>query len=68
MWKIKERNYPVFGQGYHPADCKGRVDIVELEVRLFVGDIEVMPGDFLLGDEDCIVVPLWRSRTRCGLP
>ena len=39
MWKIKELNFPVFGQGYNPADSKGWVDIVELEVPLFFGGI-----------------------------
>jgi len=55
VWKINELDFPVFGIGYHPADSKGRVDIVELEVPVTFGDVTVRTGDYLLGDEDGIV-------------
>lgn len=56
MWKIRELDFPVFGIGCHPADSKGRLDIVELEAALSFGGVEVRTGDFLLGDEDGITV------------
>lgn len=55
VWKIKELDFPVFGIGYHPADSKGRVDIVELGVPVTFGDVTIHTGDYLLGDEDGIV-------------
>jgi 4-hydroxy-4-methyl-2-oxoglutarate aldolase len=55
VWKIKELDFPVFGIGYHPADSKGRVDIVELGVPVTFDGVTVRTGDYLLGDEDGIV-------------
>lgn len=56
LWKICDLDFPVFGIGYHPADSKGRVDIVELGQPVHFGEVEVRTGDFLLGDQDGIVV------------
>lgn len=55
VWKIKDLEFPVFGIGYHPADSKGRMDIVELECPVRFGDVEVHHGDYLIGDEDGLV-------------
>lgn len=54
VWKIKDLDFPVFGIGYHPADSKGRVDIVELECPVTFGQTTIRTGDYLLGDEDGI--------------
>lgn len=56
LWKIKELNFPVFGLGYHPADSKGRADIVEIGQPIAVGGVKAVSGDWLLGDEDGVVV------------
>jgi len=55
VWKIKDLDFPVFGIGYHPADSKGRLDIVELECPAVFDGVEVRTGDYLLGDEDGLV-------------
>jgi regulator of RNase E activity RraA len=55
VWKIKELDFPVFGLGYHPADSKGRMDIVELECPVHFGDVKIHHGDYLIGDEDGLV-------------
>jgi len=55
VWKIKELDFPVFGIGYHPADSKGRMDIVELECAVKFGGVTVQTGDYVLGDEDGLV-------------
>jgi len=54
VWKIKDLDFPVFGIGYHPADSKGRLDIVELECPVKFGAVTVHTGDYILGDEDGI--------------
>ncbi len=54
VWKIKDLDFPVFGIGYHPADSKGRLDIVELECPVKFGGVTVNTGDYILGDEDGI--------------
>ncbi|HSJ04784.1 MAG: RraA family protein [Verrucomicrobium sp.] len=59
MWKIKELNFPVFGIGYHPADSKGRADIVEIGEPITMGGVVIRKGDYILGDEDgTVVIPL----------
>lgn len=56
MWKIKELNFPVFGIGYHPADSKGRADIVSIAEPIEIGGVKIRRGDWILGDEDGVVV------------
>jgi 4-hydroxy-4-methyl-2-oxoglutarate aldolase len=56
VWKIKELNFPVFGIGFHPADSKGRADIVEIGQPITIGGVKAKRGDLLLGDEDGVVV------------
>ncbi|MGE9291142.1 MAG: RraA family protein [Puniceicoccales bacterium] len=56
MWKIRELDFPVFGIGYHPADSKGRADIVELGDPIEIGGVRAKTGDYILGDEDGLVV------------
>jgi 4-hydroxy-4-methyl-2-oxoglutarate aldolase len=56
VWKIKELNFPVFGIGFHPADSKGRADIVEIGQPIVIGGVRAKRGDLLLGDEDGVVV------------
>lgn len=59
MWKIKELNFPVFGIGCHPADSKGRADIVEIGEPITMGGVLIRKGDYILGDEDgTVVIPL----------
>jgi regulator of RNase E activity RraA len=56
MWKIKELNFPVFGIGFHPADSKGRADIIEIGQPITIGDVVAKQGDYILGDEDGTVI------------
>ena len=56
MWKIRGLDFPVFGIGYHPADSKGRSDIVAIDVPIEIGGVPAKSGDWILGDEDGVVV------------
>jgi regulator of RNase E activity RraA len=56
MWKIKELNFPVFGIGFHPADSKGRVDVISIGEPVAIGGVQARRGDLILGDEDGVVV------------
>ena len=56
LWKIKTLNFPVYGIGYHPADSKGRMDIHEIAMPIELGGVMINPGDYIIGDEDGIVV------------
>jgi 4-hydroxy-4-methyl-2-oxoglutarate aldolase len=56
LWKLKEIDFPVFGIGYHPADSKGRTDIVAINEPIEISGVTVRSGDLILGDEDGVVV------------
>ncbi len=56
MWKIKDLGFPVFGIGYHPADSKGRADIIEIGKPITIGGIAAKVGDYILGDDDGTVI------------
>jgi len=56
MWKIKELNFPVFGIGFHPADSKGRVDVISIGEAVSIGGVSARRGDLILGDEDGVVI------------
>lgn len=56
MWKIKDLDFPVFGIGYHPADSKGRADIVAINCPIMIGGVKTKSGDLILGDEDGVVI------------
>ena len=56
MWKIKDLDFPVFGIGYHPADSKGRADIIEIGQPITLGGVSTKHGDYILGDEDGTVI------------
>lgn len=56
MWKIKDLDFPVFGIGYHPADSKGRTDIVAIDCPIEIGGVKTKSGDLILGDEDGVVI------------
>ena len=56
MWKIKDLGFPVFGIGYHPADSKGRADIIDIGNAITIGGVNTKKGDYILGDEDGTVI------------
>ena len=56
LWGLADSGFPVFGIGAHPADSKGRADIVEIGQPIRIGDVEARNGDYLIGDEDGVVV------------
>lgn len=56
LWAIEETEFAVFGLGTHPADSKGRVDIVDLGGPISLTGVALREGDFILGDRDGIVV------------
>ena len=56
LWGLSESGFPVFGIGCHPADSKGRADIVEIGQPIKIDDVEARTGDYILGDEDGVVV------------
>lgn len=53
---ILELGFPVFCRGITPADSRGRLDVVDLDVPIDCGGVRVNPGDYIFGDIDGVVV------------
>lgn len=54
--QIMRMNFPVFSRGIAPADSKGRVEIIEVNVPIKCAGAWVNPGDIVFGDNDGVVV------------
>ena len=48
--------FPVFGIGYHPADSKARLDIVELGSPIEISGVKCKNGDYIIADFDGVVI------------
>lgn len=53
---IRQMEFPVFHVGCHPADSRGRLDVVAHNVPISCGDVLVYPGDLVLADHDGVVI------------
>jgi regulator of RNase E activity RraA len=49
-------NYPIFTRGRYMRTGKDRVEVESMQQPISLGDIQVRPGDILIGDADGIVV------------
>lgn len=54
--KIIQIGFPVFSRGIKPTDSKGRGYLLATDVPVMCGDINVNPGEIVLGDYDGVVV------------
>lgn len=53
---ILEVNFPCFVKGLTPADSRGRIDVIALDVPIECGGVLVKKGDYIFGDLDGVVV------------
>jgi 4-hydroxy-4-methyl-2-oxoglutarate aldolase len=53
---IQAMGFPVFHDGFHPADSLGRLDVVAHNVPVSCADVLIYPGDLILADHDGVVV------------
>lgn len=53
---IRRANFPMFHRFTCPGDALGRFNIVDFECPAHVGGVRVQPGDYVLGDEDGVVI------------
>jgi regulator of RNase E activity RraA len=54
--RIREISFPVFHGGIGPLDSKGRGEMVAMDVPVELAGVRVLPGDWVLGDADGVVV------------
>ena len=48
--------FPTFVAGVHAADSLGRAEVVDVGIPVECGGVAVMPGDFVIGDDDGVAV------------
>jgi regulator of RNase E activity RraA len=53
---ILKTKFPVFVKFYMPASSVSRFELKELQVPIRIGEVGILPGDFILGDVDGVVV------------
>lgn len=54
--QIRELGFPVFFRGRSPYDTRGRAVVQEFRVSAVCAGVEVDPGDYVVADDDGIVV------------
>lgn len=54
--KAHELRYPIYSCGRFMRTGKDRVEVAEVNVPVALGDVQVRPGDLLVGDDDGVVV------------
>ena len=54
--QIREMGFPVFSGGIGPLDTKGRARMVERDIPVGCGGVQVNSGDIVFGDVDGVVV------------
>ena len=53
---LRERGFPVFCRGSYGRDQRNRGVVVDYNIPIQVGHIEVSPGDVIVADQDGVVV------------
>lgn len=54
--KLIQMAYPTFAWGSSPIDTTGRARVVEYNIPITIGGVEVSPGDLVFADLDGIIV------------
>ncbi|MEW2624112.1 RraA family protein [Streptomyces sp. NPDC048106] len=51
-----ESRYPMYSAGRFMRTGKDRVEVADVQVPVALGDVQVRPGDIVVGDDDGVVV------------
>ncbi len=54
--RARSIGYPVFSRGSYMRTGKDRVEVDRMDVPVSLGEVQVRPGDILVGDGDGVVV------------
>jgi len=54
--KARELGYPIYSSGRFMRTGKDRAEVADVQVTVSLGDVQVRPGDIVLGDDDGVVV------------
>jgi regulator of RNase E activity RraA len=53
---VKRSEYPIFAKSWYMVTGKDRVEVDAINVPVAVSDVQVKPGDIMLGDDTGVVV------------
>ncbi|HEY7730641.1 MAG TPA: RraA family protein [Gaiellaceae bacterium] len=53
---VADEGFPVFARHVTPEDCTWRWQVTATQVAIEIGGVRVEPGDWVVGDEDGVVV------------
>ncbi len=54
--KAKELGYPIYSSGRFMRTGKDRVEVADVGTTVSLGDVQVRPGDLVVGDDDGLLV------------
>jgi len=54
--KALELRYPIYSSGRFMRTGKDRAEVADVNVAVSLGDVQVRPGDLVIGDDDGIVI------------
>jgi regulator of RNase E activity RraA len=54
--KARDLGYPIYSSGRFMRTGKDRVEVADVGVPVSLGDVQVRPGDLVIGDDDGVVV------------
>jgi regulator of RNase E activity RraA len=54
--RARELGYPIYSSGRFMRTGKDRVEVADVGTPVSLGDVQVRPGDLVLGDDDGVVV------------
>ena len=54
--KMREMNFSVYARGTSPYDSRNRQRVIDCNVTIEMGGIQIQPGDLIAADEDGIVI------------
>ncbi|MCL6564761.1 MAG: RraA family protein, partial [Firmicutes bacterium] len=54
--KSRELDYPIFSVGHYMRTGKDRVEVAHLNQPVTVADVQVAPGDIVIGEDDGVLV------------
>lgn len=53
---IAREGFPVFARHVTPEDCTWRWEVTATEITVTIGTVQIVPGDWVVGDEDGVIV------------
>ena len=54
--EINDKMYPLFSKSVYMKSGKGRTKKIDLQVPIIVGDTNIEPGDYVLGDSNGVII------------